>query len=381
MSITRLGLEPSAKRRLFSFFLQIGICVIIFFVVAVLIFSMRAKEKKAFVMPNLLRKNFLNVYGQLQSLELRVKVSRREYKHLPTGLILSQSAAPGQVMHRYDSLHLIVNQPQPFIEMPNLVQSNLDNARSVLKRIPANGQVYNLKIASIARLYSNDFPHNTIIAQFPLAGELVDLEKGIYFLVALRKKENEENIKENINFPDTDKKEESPKEEDPSSSTGPEQNKKTLSLKERRALIGQNVVIAAQYFHYRKIDYRIRHISPPHLPEQLGLVYKIAKSTSWDKEGPYFLDVYYQEREKEYPSFYEKIMLELDKPGICVVKNIPIGKSRQRGHRQQNIFLTQKHSKDEEVKILFYRQGAVRIEAWCGQEMVYGKNFYPDDIS
>ncbi len=356
-------IESPIKRKLLVLAIQLGLCTAIFFVVAILIFSIRGREEQAFVMPSLLHKSFLNVYDQLQSLDLRVKISRREYKHLPTGLILSQSLSPGEIVHRYDSLHLIINQPHPFLHMPNLLQANLNTARSLLKRIPANGRVYALKIGSISKIYSNDYTHNTIIAQFPLAGELVDLEQSVYFLVAVRSK--------NTQFPPQEKGKQTKIVE-------PSQGSRIVDLPTRRRLIGQNIVVATQYFHYRKIDYRIRHLRSPAFPDQLGQVFKITRS----RKGVYLLDVYYQPLEKEYPnSSYEKITIELDESGLCVVKNIPIGKDKQREYHEQNIFITQKHDKNEEINILFYRQGAVRIEAWCGDEMVYDRELYPDDIS
>ena len=71
-------------------------------------------------MPNLINKNFLNIYDELQRLELRIKLFRREYRDLPAGLILSQSPLPGEETRAHDKLHLTINQALPFLQMPDL---------------------------------------------------------------------------------------------------------------------------------------------------------------------------------------------------------------------------------------------------------------------
>ena len=353
------------RKKITSLALQMGLSLALFSGAALLIFALRGREIQSFVMPKLVEKNFIDIYDELSILELRVKVSRREYNDLPTGLILSQSIAPGNLAQAHDSLRLVVNQPRPLLRMPNLLQSSLDNATAVLERLPANGRVYSLKLAPIGRLRSKQHPHNTIIAQFPPADDRVGPETRVYLLVALRHELSKPARPPHVNPVKEAKNQDTSRLVDP--------EKQGI-----RSWVGQNITVAAQYFRIKKIDYRIRHLRPPPEVGQMGQIYKIHKAGN---KNSYLLDVYYQLAENRFSSGYELIEIELDEDGACSVKQIPIEQEDPSLTQEQIIFASQKHKEDEKVDILFYRQGAVRIEARCGGEMVYDEEIYPEDLS
>lgn len=342
--------------------LQLSLALGIFVAVATGIFVLRSKPERSFSMPYLINKNFIDVYDDLQRLGLRIKISRRSYKDLPIGLILSQSLTAGEIVQSNAYLALTINQPHPFLSMPNLLQSNLESALAVIKRIPENGRVYALEIGAISKLVTDKYPHNTIIAQFPPPKDTLNLNARVYLLVALRPSAKAEEVSESSLLPIF-----------------------TSKKMDNQKWVGQNIGVASQYFYHRKIDYRIRHVKAPPHADKNGQIYAIKKvkpKTTKKKHKntfalpKYLLDVYYQKPETRYYSGYERVKIEFDEEGACFVRSIDL-KNRI---KQQVIFATQAHQEDEEVDILFYRQGAIELEGVCGSDKVYDRKFYPETL-
>ena len=336
-------------------------------------------------MPNLVNKNFLNIYDELQRLELRIKLSRRQYRDLPAGLILAQSPLPGEETQANDKLHLTINQALPFLTMPDLRSRSLAYAHSSVERLPAGDSVYALKIASVSKLYTNKFPHNTIISQFPIPGELVSEQENVYLLLALREKDassETEELKQSAKDEESTEDNEDDKAKDEQETQKKNKNESlkesgSLSKQELEAWLGQNFSVAAHYFHHQKIDYRIRRFVLSKSKKQNGQIHKISRT----QQNTFLLDLYYHEESaRRGRSGYERVRIELDEEGPCLIESIALNqKSALKGERQ-HVFSTRRHKEDEEVEILFYRQGATRLEAKCGGEVVYKKNFYPRDM-
>ncbi len=342
------------KRKLFYLVIQLGVCLSLFLTAGVCIFYLRGNETKSFVVPNFINKNFINVYNEIQRLDLRVKLTHREYQELPSGLIISQSIPPGQIAKPRAYLRLVVNQPKPFLEMPDLYRANIKSAVSSLQRLPANGKVYSLTLLPIRKIRTNQFPHNTIIAQFPPAESLIGVNENVYLLAAIHDKTKyEQKNDQKISL-----------------------QKKYLSRDKLFLWLGQNISIISHYFHLKKIDYRIRRLIPLRKGKKVGQIKRIART----KRKTYLLDVYYQIPEKKYPSDYEHIKIRLDEKGPCIIKSSPIYTDKDQEESNSFVFATQKHTIDEEIDILFYRQNSVRVTAKCGGESIYSKSFHPEKL-
>ncbi len=325
-------------------------------------------------MPNFIHKNFINIYDELQRLELRPKLSTREFQDLPTGLILSQSLPPGKIAFAHDNIHFVINQPHPFLDMPDLRNTSLESAKSLLERLPGNGKVYPLKLVSVANIVTSAFPNNSVIAQFPLPGDKVNSNEKVYLLVALRE-ETKENLQENKKI----KSEINSEGSDTPGADKPKQKetKGPQTFLERKDWIGKNIAIASQYFHYNKIDYRIKKLIPPdNQNNEMGLI----KSVEMGANGQWLLEVYYQEKENKLYSSFETAHITLDEKGSCVVTLDFLETKGLDAIGQQIIFSTQRHKEDEELTLVFYRQGPVKVEGRCGGTRVYKKKFYPDHL-
>lgn len=356
------------KKKILHLLLQMCLCLGFFFAMAVFIFLLRNKDDHSFSMPNFVNKNFLDIYDEIQRLELRVKLSRREYGDIPAGFILAQSPLPGQKAQARDKLHLTINQALPFLTMPDLRSRSLAYARSSIERIPAGDNVYALKIASVSKIYTDKFPHNSIISQFPMPGDLVGEEENVYLLLALRDAARSPK----------DLKGKGQRAEDKSNKKQSKENTKALSKASTESWIGQNFTIAAHYFHHQRIDYRIRRFLPSRSKEQNGKIQRIDTGS----QGALLLDVYFnQNSARRGHSAYERVQIELDEKGPCLIEGVILDQKKGVEGERLHVFSTRKHRENEEIDILFYRQGAMRLEARCGGELVYKKNFYPKSIS
>ena len=336
--------------------IQLGLCLSIFFIAAVFIFFLRSKEVRSFKMPNLINKNFLNIYEELQRLDLRIKISHREYRDLSSGLILSQNPIPGKIVRAYDKLYLTINQAKPFLTMPNLKYKSIANAKYTISHISSGVNLYKLKIAAVGKLYTDKFPHNTVIAQFPPAKELVYPQNDVYLLVAFNQAKKNE------------------KKDDP-------ENKNSLSKELLDSWLGQNFSVVAQYFYHKGIDYRIGRFITPKSKTDNGKVYKIKRL----KNDTLVLDVYHDTKDRPYYSAYKNITIELDEDGACLVESVALSTlalddEEKIKQETQHIFATRKHSENEKVKLLFYRHGAIRVKATCGTSEVYSKKFHPNEV-
>ena len=157
-----------------------------------------------------------------------------------------------------------------------------------------------------------------------------------------------------------------------------EKKSKDVSQEELKIWEGQNFSVAAYYFHHRGIDYRIRRFILSKSIKQNGKIHKLDLSP----QNSFLVDVYYkQESAKRGRSGYERVKIKLEEEGPCLIESIALDQKALSRKERQHVFSTRRHKEDEEVEILFYRQGAMRLEAKCGGEKIYDKSFYPESIS
>ncbi len=365
--------EPSAvKAGLVWLFLYIGISLALFFIVALAVFMVRGRQSKTFTMPELNGKNFIDIYNGLQRLELRVNLVKKGYRDLPAGMILSQSIAPGQLIGPRDKLELTVNQPRPFLTMPELKHTSLKSAQALLKRIPGEGGVYSVSIAAVSYMETEKYSAGTVLMQYPPAGSSISWPEQVYLLVAkalARRGEESTKVQPDEAYrADRERGDRSYYEED-------RQVRAVGSAQESfSALKGQKVSVVAEYFHRNRLDYRIRSLPPPPLRENNGSVHALEK----ERGGPYLLDIYYHQPAIRTSYGYEKIGVKLNRAGACEARQHFYDADIKKRHSDsQVIFYTTTHDSEEEVKILFYRLGAVEVVVKCGKELVYKEDIIP----
>lgn len=318
--------------------LYFGLGLALFFGASVAVFVLRGEEVEYSPMPNVTGRYYVDVHDDLtRRMQLRVSITTRQYPDQNPGLILYQSAPPGRRIAPRDKIELVVNQPEPLLVMPDLNRSTLNNARASLSRLIANDRVYALTIGVVSEIETDEAPAGAVLSQFPAPGASVSPGERVYLLVAKSPAETpvtEESI-------------------DP--------------------WIGQNVTMLGELFARRGIDYRIVKIDPPPAPEQNGVVHAIRK-----QNGAYQLSVYFQAPERRYRFGYEQARVELEE-GECRAEVQPDSDAPLAGDVQR-IFVSKRHAEDEEVDLIFFRSGAVRLSVFCGEDRVFNKVYGPERL-
>lgn len=315
----------------------------IFFSAAFLVFMLRSSGASEFPMPDLVGKYYIDVHNDLSRNQLRIVIQKKAFPDRAAGVILAQSIVPGASVSVREKVYITVNQPEPMLQMPDLVGVPLDTAKSRLASMPSEEDVYSLQLAAISYVPMANVPANTVIAQFPAAKENVAPMERAYLLVS------------SVEGAKPDAKPEAGKPVAPQTSN-------------MESPVGQNIAIAAEMFARRNIEYRIRSISSPASYYDSGIIKGYE-----NQNGVYLLDVYYKKPGERYQNGLEKIDVELDEPGICKGELIS-------GDTSKPFFVTgdRKSAEDKETPLVFYRKGEVQVKITCGDSTVYKKRFHPE---
>jgi len=315
--------------------LYLAITAAVFFLLANLVFLFRTGDTSHSVMQNLTGKNYFDVHNDLVQSRLNVSIETRSFPDQPPGVILYQSIPAGSVINPHDKFYVVVNQPEPFLIMPRLVGYSVAAAKAQLERLTYrdNEEVYSLAIGSISSIPTNEVPPGTVIAQFPPENETVTRHDRAYLLVSAAT--GEENVTENLK--------------------------------------GQNVVLVMESLNRIGKDYRLKFVEDKSLEEgQNGTVSDLVELSSGEIE----LKVHYNPPRFRYRNGFERVSVDLDEHGVCQGFQL----DEQTGDREL-FFVTKNHAADEQVDLLFYRQGAKRLQLFCGKALIYDKNFSPEDFS
>jgi hypothetical protein len=316
-----------------------ALALAIFLSVAFFIFMLRGSASEEFPMPDLVGKYYIDVHNDLARMQIRSVIQKKSYPDKPAGLILAQSIDPGAKVSVREKLYIVVNQPEPVLEMPELVGASYENAKAKLASMPADEEVYALQIGSVSFVPAPNVPAGTVIAQYPAAKERVSPFERAYLLVA--QSETAKDMKD----------------------AGPIPKQGLLDT-----IPGQNIAIASQFFVTLKKEYRIRSIKSPASFVDSGVV-----QSAEEKDGVVYLDVLYKKPSERFQNGLEKISVELDEPGVCKGELI-------RGNETSQFFLTKdrKAAEKTETPLVFYRQGTVQVKVTCGDSVVYKKKFHPE---
>lgn len=317
----------------------------IFFGAAVLIFVLRGSSSESNIMPDVTGKYYVDVHEDLNGrLQLRVRLEKRAFNDRSAGLVLSQSIAPGSLVSPREKIQLIVNQPDPLLKMPDLLRASVQNAKTSIARIAGDERVYSLTLRSVSEIETDEAPAGTVLAQFPPPGQNVTPGEAVFLLIA----------KESRAVPVQE-----------------------VSAAEIEGWTGQNVTVLTDYLNRRGLDYRLSEFRKPESPEQNGLVFGITPAAS--AGAPLGLQVYFAAPQERYGSGYERLSVELDRPGACYGEQ----RSLQPGPdgnlpEARRVFLTAAHAEDEEVELLVFRQGTNQVRVVCGEDVVYDRELSPE---
>ncbi|MCB1172685.1 MAG: PASTA domain-containing protein [Leptospiraceae bacterium] len=339
MSDTKFEIFKSLSR--FTVYLTMALAL--FFAAAFMVFVLRGQNVTTNTMPDLVNRYYVDVHNDLQRLQLRVSIEKKHFPDQGIGRILYQDVPAGRQVQPQDKLYLVVNQPEPVLTMPEFKRGSLAAAKAGIQKIPYEDRVYNLEIGAVTELETDSFPDQTVIDQYPEPG--VDIAPGskVWFLVARKPQAN------------------APAKE--------------IKLDE---LIGQNAGIAMQYLARSGLDYRIATVKPAEHADQNGTLFQVKPGRTVQ------LGVYYTPAAVRFRDGLELVDVELDGSGRCVAQTIPMvdgSAVSQDDERRRQVFVTQNHGPDENVKMLFFRSGSRRLEVKCGDDVIFDREYAPDDLS
>jgi len=308
-----------------------GIIFAFFFFFAIVIFSIRTGESEEMVMGDLMGKYYVDVHNELARSNLRIQIVKKNFPDRQAGLIMHQSIPAGATYHSRDKLTLVVNQSEPFLPMPALIGTSLSSAKATLSRIPSGDEIYALEVAAVSYIPLDEVPVDTVISQFPPAGEELSVKDKVYLLVAATSRDKSE-----------------------------------MKVEE---LIGQNINMAQELLSIRGKDARIKTVEDQKsgIPTGRVLSAKIENNIV-------YLDVSYQKPKYRYFSGFEKIDVKLDK-GECRAEQII-----KKDEEPKLIYKSATHQDNEKVTIFLYRTGKNTVRVICGKDEIYDKTFSPDDL-
>jgi len=134
---------------------------------------------RSVTMPSVRGLPYREVQIQLLSRGLRLGEVLYTYNDsIPAGLVVWQSIPPQQAVSVGTSVDIVVSQgPRPSVSVPSLVALSLEKAEQVLLRA-------GLRLGTVTFAFDETFLPNTVIAQSPIAGEIVPPGTAVSVTVA-----------------------------------------------------------------------------------------------------------------------------------------------------------------------------------------------------
>jgi beta-lactam-binding protein with PASTA domain len=163
----------------------------IFLFVSFIILMLLTKSTKEVRVPDVVGKRFLEVYNKLDRLGVRPKIRYRDVFDNDDGLILRQHPESGEIVTEGTPLTLYISRNVFFIDVPNLIGSELPIALNKLKNQHSQGRSISLGNGVISYIPSSKSADNIIIDQSPRPGERITPSKKINLLVSSGKLETE----------------------------------------------------------------------------------------------------------------------------------------------------------------------------------------------
>ncbi len=162
---------PPPKKR--SMGKIIGIIAAVIVTIIVIAIAMAPKQV---TVPDLQGNTLVDATGKLAALHLKVGSKKREESAEAPNVVLSQSPLPNASVDSGSSVDLVLSQASG-VEVPPLVGESLPDARQSLAD-------HQLHVGTIERKPKPGVPRNTVIQEFPVAGEKVKSGSGVDLMVS-----------------------------------------------------------------------------------------------------------------------------------------------------------------------------------------------------
>ncbi len=163
----------------------IGLSVYLFISAIVIVFL--TKPDKEVVVPNVIGKQFMNVYNSLIRKELKPELKFINTHDLDNGVILNQYPESGVIVNEGSKINILVARGSNNITVPNLIGLKLPFAINKLKNIHIDKRSYTLSVGAISYIPSDKIKDSIIIDHSPGGDEEVTPDRKINLLVSAGK--------------------------------------------------------------------------------------------------------------------------------------------------------------------------------------------------
>ncbi len=168
------------KRLVLIFF--IGFSVYLFISTMMLIFL--TKSSPEVKIPDIIGKRFVDVSNSLTRKGLRTELKFVDVYDIEDGVILNQYPESGRIALEDSKITLTISRSKFFIDVPNLIGSQLPIAINKLKNLHYQDKSVSISTGVISYIPSDKTASNVIIDQSPKAGTKISPEVKINFLVS-----------------------------------------------------------------------------------------------------------------------------------------------------------------------------------------------------
>ncbi len=311
--LQKLKIMPILGYGLFFF-----IGLVIFFLGAFLVVLLRTKNPSKIIMPDLIGKNYVEVHNELIRLGFKVQLQNKRFADKNDGSILYQSITPGKSTEQGSKITIVVNTGVDRVTIPDLRGQTLSNARSSLEKVLSSETYVSIPLGGITYVEPKEgqLPE-TVVDQIPEPGKETTNREKVYLLVTEPKGQK----------PQTD---------------------------ESKELKGKPVSFITERFKSKKLSWKISEIIPTKFKNESGLLESAEKKS----DSGYNLKVYHYPISQRVESGYEAISYKIDNP-----KEYKVVAEEERGKEKKQLELLQptSYSKDEELKLVFYRNGNSKV--------------------
>jgi hypothetical protein len=295
-----------------GYVLFISLGLVVFFLGAFLVVTVRTKNPHQTTMPNLVGKNYLSVHNELLRLRLKVNLDEIRIPEKNEGEIISQSVSPGKNIEAGSHVYLTVNQGYDRVEIPNLKGQSLTRAKEMISKVLSDDIYVSLPIGGITYIEAtNDESSDSVIDQIPEPGKITHSGEKIYLLVTEPK------------------------------------NKITI---DDQTFLNQPFPFVIQSLNRSKFPWRLKEFVTTQIRNESGLVRSIQKnSLNTD------LVVARLVEDKSLEEGYEFAEWEVDEDGIysIYIDNL------KNNERLSTLMISQPWKEGEKLNFAFYRKGDV----------------------
>ncbi|MCS7204904.1 MAG: PASTA domain-containing protein [Leptospiraceae bacterium] len=309
---------------------------LLFFVVVYLILFFKMFSIESYIMPSLVGKYYIDVHNEVSKYQLNVELRKVYIQEKPEGIILQQNIMPGENIKPKDKLVLVVNSYEALLTMPHVEELTLNNAMEVLSTIPYDEDVYQLEVAKILYVYTEDKSDNIVLYQYPAPGTKVKINTKVFLIVSSK------------------------------------EQTETVPLEELKKL---DLGIVSQYLVLKQIPYLVKEIITPKTSKENGRIHEIRVVNDI-----YEVEVYYRKKKHSFFSDYELVSFRFPREETCDLYHSPqsleniedIERTRKIWFSRPNIF------RERKLDLLFYRSGNSHLYLICNEKIVWKKVKKPD---